>query len=455
MSAKLDQKIALQMQRLNYFEKLPNQLNVEKISILSLPAVSSHLDLLEKKWDQFDYLHNSLYDTKSDGILTTQYHQDNVHDKAQLFYANFRAALLERKEKLLEDKTPSGKDLLDINLTASGGAALSHTLPEIKLPVFSGDQMEWVPFRDLFLAIIGKDASLQPATKMYYLKTQLTGEARALIENLPPSNESFQPAWDLLVRRYDNPRLLIKRHAESILYGPRVTEGSAASLKELINTNTRALDSLKSLGSQVKFSDVLLITATLNKLDSNTVARWETKLGLSKDFPTYDKLLEFLELTAIVWEGSENARERSPSTSRPISIKPSRRPLSPKSLNKPAVSYTVITEPSGTTVENTDASNRCAVCDNNHYVLWCPKFKTMTIDEKVETVKNLNLCFNCLGRHRVRDCINKNRCKKCGHQHHTELHFEDRAKAVTQRRPSEASGSNQSASSEHSIADQK
>lgn len=144
------------MQRLHYFEKLSNQLNADKISTLSLPAVSSHLDLLERKWDQFDYLHNSLYDTKCDGILSTQYHQDDDHDKAQLFYANFRAILLERKEELLEDKTPSGKELFDTKLTTPSGAALSHTLPEIKLPIFSGDHMEWVPFRDLFLAIIGK-----------------------------------------------------------------------------------------------------------------------------------------------------------------------------------------------------------------------------------------------------------------------------------------------------------
>lgn len=430
MAAKLEQKIALQMQRFYYFEKMTKQLEDEKLSSISLPAVSSHLQFLEKKWDQFDSFHNTFYDTKSDEILATEYHLKDFYDQAQLLYVNLRAVLMEVKDKLLEDKTPTGKELLDNSAVASAGISLNHTLPEIKLPIFSGDPMEWVPFRDLFLAIIGKDISLQPATKMYYLKTQLAGEPKSLIESLPPSNESFKPAWDLLVRRYDNPRLLLKRHAESILYGSRVTGGSAAELKELIATNTRALDSLKSLGSGVTFSDVLLITATLNKLDPHTVARWETKLGLTKDFPTYNTLLEFLELTALVWEGSENFRIPS-STSNNSSINKyasnsSKRQSSSKASVKPAVSYTAVTKTSEAPSERTDA--RCAICKSNHYVLWCPKFKAMSTNDKVDTVKNLRLCFNCLGSHRVQHCTNKNRCQKCGAMHHTEIHFENQRK---------------------------
>lgn len=457
MAAKLEQQIALQMQRLNYFEKFAKQLCNEKLGSMSLSAVSSHIDFIEKKWDQFESLHNSLYNTKNDEILTSDYHMKEVFDEAQLLYVDLRAKLFEKKEKVLEGRTPTGKDLLDNSAVASAGIGLSHSLPEIKLPVFSGDPMEWVPFRDLFLAIIGKDINLQPASKMYYLKTQLTGEPKALIESLPPSNESFQPAWDLLVRRYDNPRLLLKRHAESILYGSHVTVGSATQLKELISSNTRALDSLKALGSEVSCSDVLLITSILNKLDSHTVARWETKLGLTKDFPTYDMLLEFLELTARVWEGSENIHNQSLSTNNSTiksTSKPSKRPLSLKSPYKPAVSYQVMAKSSGTPVETTDVLNECAVCSAKHFVLFCPKFRVLSTEEKVATVKKLRLCFNCLGKHKVHDCTNKNRCQKCRGMHHTEIHFDNRNQAGEQRRVQNSVTSSQAAEPKPSTSGQ-
>ena len=36
-------------------------------------------------------------------------------------------------------------------------------------------------------------------------------------------------------------------------------------------------------------------------------------------------------------------------------------------------------------------------------------------------MRNENLCFNCLGRHKVSQCNSTNRCRKCKHKHHTSL----------------------------------
>lgn len=43
---------------------------------------------------------------------------------------------------------------------------------------------------------------------MHYFKTSLEGKAAQLIANLSVSGELFKTAWNLLVNRYENKRLL-------------------------------------------------------------------------------------------------------------------------------------------------------------------------------------------------------------------------------------------------------
>lgn len=47
----------------------------------------------------------------------------------------------------------------------------------------------------------------------------------------------------------------------------------------------------------------------------------------------------------------------------------------------------------------------CAVCNQNHKIYSCTKFLELSTDDKRNKVKELNLCFNCLGKkHSAKDC---------------------------------------------------
>ena len=41
--------------------------------------------------------------------------------------------------------------------------------------------------------------------------------------------------------------------------------------------------------------------------------------------------------------------------------------------------------------------------------------------KRLEYIKKEGLCFNCLEKHRVAQCISRNRCKWCTHKHHTSV----------------------------------
>jgi hypothetical protein len=52
----------------------------------------------------------------------------------------------------------------------------------------------------------------------------------------------------------------------------------------------------------------------------------------------------------------------------------------------------------------------------------CETFKGRSAEERRDQVYRLQLCLNCLGKHRVRNCRSTFACRTCAQKHHTLLH---------------------------------
>ena len=69
---------------------------------------------------------------------------------------------------------------------------------------------------------------------------------------------------------------------------------------------------------------------------------------------------------------------------------------------------------------------KCWFCNNNdHKVSLCPEIKDLSYLDKVKTIKDKKLCFNCLSNtHLINKCKSKISCKVdcCKKHHHTILH---------------------------------
>ena len=68
---------------------------------------------------------------------------------------------------------------------------LSVKLPDIKLPNFSGDFLKWPQFRDTFVALISNNSALSNINKFHYFRSSLQGEAKALLETLPVTEDNY------------------------------------------------------------------------------------------------------------------------------------------------------------------------------------------------------------------------------------------------------------------------
>ena len=67
----------------------------------------------------------------------------------------------------------------------------------------------------------------------------------------------------------------------------------------------------------------------------------------------------------------------------------------------------------------------CPICAAPHFVYKCPLYASASMSEKLQKVKDLKFCYNCLSNSHLKpDCPSKIRCQEpnCRASHHTSLH---------------------------------
>ena len=76
-------------------------------------------------------------------------------------------------------------------------------------------------------------------------------------------------------------------------------------------------------------------------------------------------------------------------------------------------------------IGKTFTSNKCILCDNQHIFFKCNKYKSSGPVDRLNLVKEKNLCFNCLkSGHRTQSCKSPNSCFQQAYskKHHTTLY---------------------------------
>lgn len=161
---------------------------------------------------------------------------------------------------------------------------------------------------------------------MHYLQTNLMGKAAQLISNLPVSEDSSASAWDLLVNRYENKRLLISDQVERLFRIKTFSERLSKEINAILNTTTEVLNALQFLGASIHYWDHLLVHLIAQRLDSSTREAWGVKLGSTTDPPLYQDIRNFLTGRARALESMELGTSGSSTSDK--SAVPAPKPLS-------------------------------------------------------------------------------------------------------------------------------
>ncbi|XP_055714369.1 uncharacterized protein LOC129808610 [Phlebotomus papatasi] len=297
----------------------------------------------------------------------------------------------------------------------------SNKLPTLDVPKFSGDRTQWSHFKGMFRSIVHDNRRLSRIQKLQYLMSYLTGNALKLVENTPLSDHGYESAWRLLQKHFDDGFTVVHCEIERFCKIPAITTPNVSSFTTLYATTVSVLDSLD--GQNATSRDPWVIYLLLSKLDSETKALWSREVSALT--PTLDKFLDFLSarLKSLEMCQATPSSDYDKTTTKIASSKPVR----------PRLSLAAVTGESSPTP--------CFACqETDHRLFRCPKFLGMFPSDRLNIVRQNNLCRKCItSTHNTRDCTFFP-CRKCAGPHNTLLHeaFQSSNQPTSAQRPSVA-----------------
>lgn len=308
----------------------------------------------------------------------------------------------------------AAQDLLDRNAVpgsdgsetgSCGNTALpglpNIKLPTINLPTFSGRCRDWLEYYNTYCSLIHDNVSIPKIHKFHYLRSSLKDSAASIIQSLDFSVENYDIAWSLICDRYHNDKILVNNHIQALFNIEPIVRETSRAIHNIIDTVNKNLRALKSLNLPTQHWDMLIIHMISSKLDSATFRDWESHHNTLKGFPTLDEFINFLKNRASLLETMEESLH-----------KPRRH-----SDITPIRSKSFVASP-------TTNKGRCPVCKNGHAIYQCFKFKAMPIEARIDLVKKLNLCKNCLRQGHNENVCKLGHCKLCSQRHNSMLHIE-------------------------------
>lgn len=307
--------------------------------------------------------------------------------------------LIAKAQSLLEFFENKDKQETSSN-TSNKGRTCNLKLPPLKIANFHGDPNQWISFRDTYLSLIHENDNIEDVNKFHYLKSYLEGAASSVISSVTVSSNNYQIAWNLLCQRYDNKRLLINEHIKGLFSIAQLHKESEIGIRELIDTLSKNLSALNSLGEPTDKWDTLIIYMASAKLDSVTARNWE-EFRSDIDSPTLEQFYSFLRQRAFILE-TINAGK---------SVKNEKR--SSLTHSKSFIASSVESSP----------GKKCPFCKQDHRLFECLKFKSLPITERISKISIMKLCSNCLrSGHQPYQCRLTSGCRICHKRHNTLLH---------------------------------
>ncbi|GFT68327.1 uncharacterized protein TNCV_659341 [Trichonephila clavipes] len=233
---------------------------------------------------EINNLKDNLLSTCADGDFNV--YEMEMHD---LFSKldTLKIILKEKMKKIFNDNnTNACQNIVNTNVN-------NIKLPRIELPVFTSNYIDWISFRDLFLASVGNNSTLSDSQKLQYLKLSVKSEAATLLQSIKITNDNYKKAWNALTERYENEAEIINAALNKLVSQPILKQESASGLRKLIDTTQQCIDTLQTLRQPVDYWDTLIIFLLRGKLDSETLRVW-TLEQTNKKNPSFSEFKSFV-----------------------------------------------------------------------------------------------------------------------------------------------------------------
>lgn len=258
-------------------------------SQVSLPILKVYAKKLETHYAEYNALHKEIICSLPPGKT------DDQDDKLNEF-DNLHTDCLVRLEVLMESfSAPTNVSLTNTTTPTSATQVIVQQQPlKAPIPSFDGRYENWPRFKSMFQDIIGRSAD-SDAIKLHYLEKALVGAASGILDAKTLSDNNYTHAWEILIDRYENPRIIIDSHIDELLAMRKMTKESHKELRDLVDTCTRHVEGLRVMKQPVEGTTGLIINKILTScLDSSTRKQWERSL-IRGALPDLEKNTGFLK----------------------------------------------------------------------------------------------------------------------------------------------------------------
>lgn len=393
----------------------------DNISDENVLELQDRLDHAKKIIGEFENVQDLIEEKTTDENLL-----ENEYKERDTFDSNFYSQIASAKNLIKKSTLPSGNNSSSNETNTLKLAGIK--LKPIEIPKFNGSYQNWLEFADLFESLVHKNESLDDIQKFHYLRSSLEAGAAQVIRSIDFTTNNYAVAWNLIRERYDNKRLLVFNHVKSLFNIEPIQRESSYKLRNLIDTYSKHLHSLKQMGQQTDHWDVLLIHIITTKLDSSSLREWENaKSNDNKEVPTFNDLKTFLKSRADLLETLEinQADKRAHHSSNTNSRGTFNHTRGYHASHHPS-NYSNNHHTSNHNKPSSTSTQRpiCPICKNSHIIYHCTEFMSLSSSKKLERAKNAQLCLNCLKTgHNNKNCRHTTCCKTCEGRHHTLLHI--------------------------------
>ncbi|XP_075150893.1 uncharacterized protein LOC142225003 [Haematobia irritans] len=337
----------------------------------------------------------------------------------------------------------SGNSLL---LGVDHGAVHSLALPPCDIEVFDGDFQSWPTFRDLFTAVYVKNSRLSDIERLCHLLKKTSGDAREVVRRFPLTDRSFELAWRTLKETYDNLRILVSNQLKLLFDLPVLDTETSSGLKNLQRGINACISAMAVNNVPTNDWDPILIYLCVQRLPKISVTLWEQGISDKSALSSWVDMDRFLTeriqtLTCLRdLKGIDASRRTDGRKLRTHFTNAAPKSSPSRSRNSQYTSHS----------SRDSVDKMCVLCPRqSHHLRVCPKFRNLSVNDRLTAVKRYRCCFNCLSRrHDVNNCATSRSCEKCQGRHHTLLHRDSShstnvattSSTVSAARPTDSSG---------------
>ena len=272
-------------------------------------------------------------------------------------------------------------------------------LPELEIPIFDGNKINWREFWDIFQTTIDQNKQLSDTEKFCYLKSRVDGDAKEAISGLLLSTENYEIAKGLLKERFGNDQWIINFHLSQLInLQPALNSPKGLHLfYDKLESHLRGLEALRQDINHEIFA--LLITS---KLPKDILVQLIIQRGVRKKW-SVALLRELLKNYICVVEEVEQLSD-------PGNVQHETEWVEPLQ----ELPHQRFSQSKRQTVHQR-LFKRCRYCRGNHWSDQCVDYFTSE-DRKLQIKDS---CFLCLKPgHIAFKCLSNKRCYHCGRTRH-------------------------------------